>query len=729
MSSKLSIIRNITMAVLAFFAMTAGARAQDAEQLLNQLCGKAEGPQRNAEQLAQAYQKAIDYLLPLMSAEDVGSRYNPQISLQDMGSHASRPGAEAEREVLARVMCKNVETAEMPATVRNWFVLQLQRIGEDESVRTLANLLSSKEKPLRDYARRALEKNPSRSALRSLERALKEARDPVWKIGLLHSIGQRPELEAIGSLTRSLQDADPKVVAAAVSALAETPCPQNVSALTDFLKKASGANQIKTAQALLYVADRLARQQKFNQAMDIYGHLNNWTIDQEKRGQDVFFVRAAALNGMAICDGQVAARIAASAIKSKNPKIQSIAVQAARNAPTKAATGVLTRMLSELAPYFQKQVLGLIADRGDLSSTRFVKEVLACNDESVRLAAIDALTQIGGDEAAEALLEIAANDQGAAKKAAVEGLAVMVGPRVEEVIKDQAASGAVNARVAAIGLLGDRGASGAGEILLGYADDDNADICAAAFEALAAVADAGDIAMLAGLLAETAGSEARGHGVTALKSVLAGAEDKDTAARIIIDRMKTSGEEAGISLLSSLNALGGSAALEAVIEAAQSSNNALREAGIRTLSDWPDYEAAEKLLGIAARPDTALNHYVLAMRGALRLIRTNTSAPLDDRAALCFDAFDRARRDEEKKQAVSAMGSVPSKKVAARLLALTKDDKLRTEAGLAAVELAGNMLATDRQAARDLAQKVRDMDISEEINRRADSVIRGRRRR
>jgi hypothetical protein len=43
--------------------------------------------------------------------------------------------------------------------------------------------------------------------------------------------------------------------------------------------------------------------------------------------------------------------------------------------------------------------------------------------------------------------------------------------------------------------------------------------------------------------------------------------------------------------------------------------------------------------------------------------------------------------------------------------------------------LAGNMLRRNQQAARDLAQKIRDLNISDEINNRADRIIRGRRRR
>jgi len=689
------------MVMFILLGTTQSADAQDTDELLKQLSGKAEAPERNAEQLAEAYEKAINYLMPLMSADDIGSRYQYQIVLQDIGSYASRPGAETERRTLARVLCRKIETAEMPATVRNWFVLQVERIGKEESVRTLTRLLSSEDGQLRDYARRALEKNPSDAAGQSLERAMKGARNPAWKAALTNSLQQRSEFEAV---------------------IAQS------TAMANILKKGAGPEQIAAAQGLVDIAGRLVKQQKFEQAIEIYDHLNNWSARQEQ-GRDVFFIRAAALNGMAMCDGRRAVEVVTSAMQSDNPKVRSVAVQAARNAPTKDAMRALTEMLAELEPYSQQQVLGLIAEKGDLFSAKFVKEILDSDTESVRMEAIETLTRIGGDQAAEALMKVAIDDDGAAQKAAYSGLSVMIGPGVEEIIKARAASGDINGRVVAIGLLGRRRTAGALESLLDYAAADNGDISAAAFKALPAVADSDDIPTLADLLAKTESGGARQNAVAALKTVLGKTSDKDAAAQVMIDKMDASGKDVGLAMLATLNALGGSTALKSVADAAQSSDRAVREAGIRTLSDWPDYEAAETLLGIASKSETALTHHVLATRGAIRLIRESDSAPLNDRTKLCFYAFEHARRDQEKKQTISAMGSLPNEKVARRLLELAGDPNLKAEAGLGAVELAGNMLRTNRQAARDIAQKIRDMNISDEINRRADRIIKGRRRR
>ena len=69
------------------------------------------------------------------------------------------------------------------------------------------------------------------------------------------------------------------------------------------------------------------------------------------------------------------------------------------------------------------------------------------------------------------------------------------------------------------------------------------------------------------------------------------------------------------------------------------------------------------------------------------------------------------------------MAYLPTLKIADKLLEIVKDENFKSEAGLAAVQLASTMLWTNRQPAKKLAQKIRDMNISDEINMRADFVI------
>jgi len=72
------------MMILALLAFTPTENSQEGQELLQQLTGKAQAPARNAEQLTEAYQKAIDYLMPLMTASDVRTQYDPQLALQNI---------------------------------------------------------------------------------------------------------------------------------------------------------------------------------------------------------------------------------------------------------------------------------------------------------------------------------------------------------------------------------------------------------------------------------------------------------------------------------------------------------------------------------------------------------------------------------------------------------------------------------------------------------------------
>jgi len=730
MSSKQVIIKTVSLAVLAVLAVGAVAAAQDAEILVRQLTGKADAPARSAVQLADAYQDAIEYLLPRMAAEDVGSRYDYQIMFQDMGSHAARPGAESERATLARVMVQNLARAEMPATVRHWFVLQLERIGKGEVVPALAKLLSSEDRHLADYARRALEKNPDASATEVLLNALKTAQDAGFKIGLINSLGERRAQAALEPVGAALNDSNPKVAAAAVTALSQIAGPDSGKALVGVLNKPTGPITLKAAQALADIAQELLKQTNYGDAAQIYEFLYRGATGKARDGDDYnpFSIRIAGLNGLAVCAPEKLATLISQVIRDEDPRVRDAAVKAARLAPTKAPMQTLCEMMSDLEPYYQVQVLGLIADRGDLGSIKYAREALDSDDEAVQLAAIDALTNVGIDAGVELLIDVAMNGRGRTRRAAERGLVLMAGPRVDEVIAAQAASGDAKARAVALGLLSKRRMPGATEALLRYAAEGDDDIRSAAFQALVDVADLVDIETLADLVVATKASAVRRSGITALEAALAKASDKDGAAQVVVSRVKTIDGDAKLALLSCLDAAGGATALRAVVDATQASDEALHNAGVRTLGNWPEFEAVEPLLSIAGKSQTSLTHYVLALRGALRLIGTSDSVPLDQRVSLCFQAFDLARRDDEKRQAISVMGSLPSPKVAERLLSLAQEEGLKVEAGLAAVELAGRSLRSDRQAARTLAEKIRALDISEQVNRRADAIIRGRRR-
>lgn len=729
--------------VLVGLSIVTAVHAQTGEELVAQLTGKAQGPARDAAQWTEAYQKAVDYLLPLMSAEDVGSRYAPQILLQDMGSYAARPGAEAQRLALAQVMVKTLEQAKMENTVRNWFILQLERIGKAESVGLLAKLMSDEDKNTRDYARRALEKNPDASATEALLKELAGAEEAGWKIGLMNSLGDRRASSAIKPLTQALSDSDPNVAKAAASALSRIGGQDSAQALLAVLAKPVGPVSAKAAQSLIDMAEAMTAAKDTAGAAGIHGSVYEWA---SKATGVPIGIRMAAATGLIVTDADRGVQEAVTLMQDEHPRMRQAAIQAARMSPSSAATRALTTLLPKLRNDSQVQVLGLIGDRKETSAEAAVVQVLASTDEAVSLAAADALSRLGTETSANTLFDAAVNGRGSVQKAAQSGLAAMSGPQAEALIQAKAASGAAKPRAVAINLLGQRRSEGTAKLLLAYAADADETVSAAAFQAMANVADAIDIAALTDLVVQAKSDGARTAAVASLKAVLAKAQDKEAAGKIVIDRMNQAQGQTRLALLSSLPSLGGATALKAVTDAAQSSDEAVRDAGIRALSEWPDYEAVPALVDIASNGQTPLNPYVLAVRGALRLIALQQPsmgprmgpptgprmgprmdpAEVASRAALCVKILDLARRIEEKRQVVATLATLPCERSANRLLELVKDESLRNEAALAAVNLAGAMLRTNRQAAQELAQKVLDMNVSADINDQANAVLSGR---
>jgi HEAT repeat protein len=422
------------------------------------------------------------------------------------------------------------------------------------------------------------------------------------------------------------------------------------------------------------------------------------------------------------------------------------AIQAARLSTSKAVTQALTALLPKLQSDSQVQVLGLIGDLKDTSAEAAVVQALASQDEAVSLAAAYALSRLGTETSANTLFDAAVNGRGSVQKAAQSGLAVMSSPRADALIKARAASGAAKARAVAINLLGQRHSEGAAGLLLAYAADADETVSAAAFQAMVDVADAIDIAALTDLVVQAKSDGTRTAGVTALKAVLAKAPNKEAAGKIVVEQMNKAQGQTRLVLLSSLTSVGGATALQAVTDAARSSEEAVRDAGIRALSEWPDYEAVPALIDVASNAQTPLNSYVLAVRGALRLIALQQPtmgqrmgpptgprmgppmdpAQVESRAVLCVKILDQARRIEEKRQAVATLATLPCERSVNRLLELVKDESLKNEAALAAVNLAGAMLRTNRQTAQELAQKILDMNVSADINDQASAVLSGR---
>jgi HEAT repeat protein len=240
----------------------------------------------------------------------------------------------------------------------------------------------------------------------------------------------------------------------------------------------------------------------------------------------------------------------------------------------------------------------------------------------------------------------------------------------------------------------------------------------AAFAALGKMGTQSELAPLARLAISGKSQDAS----AALEAIASRATDKTTAAKQLLSAAGPD-EQALASMLEALSTLGGDEALAAVTQLTASSNSQVRDDAIRALGNWSDFGAVKPLLAIASDKDTKLTHYALALQGVVSLVKSAAAEPAESRVDAALAAMDACRRNDEKKLILSALGSVPHAKAVAAIKPMLTDANLKNEAGAAALTLADALRRTDRRAVRDLAQAVKDANISKSLNDRADRLL------
>jgi len=149
---------------------------------------------------------------------------------------------------------------------------------------------------------------------------------------------------------------------------------------------------------------------------------------------------------------------------------------------------------------------------------------------------------------------------------------------------------------------------------------------------------------------------------------------------------------------------------------------------LRALGEWPDPAPASRLLEAARRLGSS-RQQVLALRGYVRL-----AGMAEDATAMYAQAFTLAQRPEDKKQVLAGLAVADQPAALDLVLAQLADETVRTEAGLAAVQIAARLQADHRDAVvramRAVVESVPDetlrdqaVDVLESVDERSGHIL------
>ncbi len=170
---------------------------------------------------------------------------------------------------------------------------RLAAVGTKEAVPALAALLSDEQ--LAHYARYGLEPNPDPSVEAALRQALGQLEGKLL-VGVINSIGQRGDVQAVAGLMKLFAGKDAQVASAAAAALGRIGGLEPARVLREALTTATGKLRCAVADACLVCAEGLAARGRKDAAAALYAAIQQADLAPHQR--------QAATRGAAVLRGE-----------------------------------------------------------------------------------------------------------------------------------------------------------------------------------------------------------------------------------------------------------------------------------------------------------------------------------------------------------------------------------------------------------------------------------------
>ncbi len=585
-------------------------------------------------------------------------------------------------------------------------------IGSEEAVPTLVVMLT--ETATSDMARYVLERIPGSAVEQALRKTLPKTSGKT-KVGIINSLGRRRNTESAAALCSLIYDSEPMVAAAAVSALGRIAGAEATKALAEAKEQTSGKLRLLVLDAYLNCADQLVARGEQSGALAVYEQLY-------AAGEPVP-IRIAALRGRVAAAPKKAGEIIVNVIEADDPVTQAVAIALVREVSGIGITEALAESLDKLSATGQVQLLSALADRGDQAALSAVVNATKSSEQSVRIAALDALAALGDASSVNLLAQVAAAAKGAEQKTARRSLDRLRGPKIDQTIIASISQAEPKVKIELIRSISRRNIYTAVKTLLKTAKDSDSKVRLASFKALKTIADRKDLPALVNLLADVQSGSVRNEAEGTIVAVANKIPDRNRRAEVILAKLASVKEVTGrCSLLSVLGKIADDSSLPAIRTALKDKNVEVKSAAIRALSEWPTGQPVADLLKVV-RTSRNETHRVLALRGVVRLIGLDSRRPEKETIKMYRQAMSLASNVSEKKMVLSGLANIKSYAALQMAAAYLEQKALQQEAGMAVIKIAEATYLSHPQRTRDILEKVLRFGKNDSLRKRAQEMI------
>jgi HEAT repeat protein len=630
--------------------------------------------------------RELDTALKAVSTFEHGKDSTPLVLVEKQVMEAAKKPAE--RAAVEERLLSALDSA-ATRDARSFLCRQLRTIGTARSVPHLEKLLADPESS--HMARYALGSMEDPAAAAALHRALRKTSGTL-RIGIVNTLGDRAYAKALPDIAALLRSSDPGVAVAAARALGRIGGTEAVKVLETARPASTGALRQCIDNALLIAAEQFLAGRQAADAGRIY--MMFFSSAREKR------LRLAGLRGIVAAGGERAAPVLVEAIRRTDEELRRAAIGLTTTVQGRNATEMFVALLPSLPAQDQALLLKALGSRGDAGALRAAAAATKSEDETVRVAALEALGTLGDHTAALFLAKAAAEAGGNEKRIAQASLVRLRGAEVDAALAQSLASGDAKVRIEVIHALVGRDAGRAVGALLQTAGDNDESVRREAIRAVGALASESELGALVALAVSPKDAGDRPAIEAAIEAAFRRIENAESRADAVIAALARAPTTAQPTLVRLLGKAATSKALDMVRAALRARDAGVREAAVRTLSEWPNAGPAEDLL-VLARTSASEAEKGVALRGYVRMAGLS-----ENPTSMYVRAMELAKQPEEKKLVLAGLGAAGSDQAMKIVEPYLKDEGLREAAAGAAVQIADRLRQRDAARARAVLDNV-----------------------
>ena len=611
-------------------------------------------------------------------------------------STADKNAPEAAR--LVKVLNSDADTYDKAMACR-----RLAAIGDASSATAIARYLGDEK--LATYARSALENIPGPAADKALRDALKTVKGNLL-VGVINSIGKRKDRGAVDDLTPLLSDKNTNVAIAAAHAIGEIGTSEAAKALLLALGKGDAKLQQEVGFACLMCAKSLAEAKDNTSAVALTTAVRKANLPEN--------IKLAATQRAIVLQGKAGLGLLAEQLKSDNLQQFRAGLQAAQKLG-KLSTSTLIDAYPKLPEEHKALLVAVLGTIHDSSALPTVVKATSGDSQELKLQAVFAIGELApsasDEQKTQALNQLLAlvKQQDADIAGAAESVIVKLNSsqpsaeiekQIDSSIRKLLESETRESQLAGIKLAGDCRLSSATPVLLQLVNHSNPEVKQAAISALGGTTSLDDLPKLIKLTLASSPDSPAGQALVAACSRL---PLKETA-QALAGGIEGATTDQKLILLDQLAAIGGETALETVVAAARSNDDALQNKATDLLGKWVTIDVAPPLLELAKSLEN--NKYkIRSLRGYIRVARQLNMTP-EERLEVCRNTLAIAERNDEKKLVFEVLRRNPTPQAVNYTVSLLKDKSLNVPASTTIVSWAERGTPIDDELLADALQRV-----------------------